>query len=442
MKRFAAPVALSAVVLGTSCGLVETGDDSGDDGFPGYPRPDSVSEVTWEWSAPEGLSVAEVLPVPSGAALAVTDGVIVLDGREGRELWSHRESDTSTPEVDVTPDGGTVVLDHPSSQAGAATLDLRTVVLDARTGRVRGEYERAGFEDPDQDPVQGYEHAGVLSREHRIRWDEAEGALVAHHLVSGDRVWALEDPARGDDRAYTSVIDVRASSETVFLLGVGYDDPDPEDGENEVEVSVTALDASDGELLWRESSEVEVSDFGFRMEVDEEDGSLSFLAPGLGWTVLDLGSGEPISTDEDEGEWDPILETGSRGVLRSDISTDEESVSYHWTDLSGEVERRVDVTGRPAERDVVAPVDLGDQIIRLDYLVEDSLERGPVTLEAISWDDGTLESIPLGFDLRGGSSDGEGSPYRLGAPPGLTVVPGAVVVGERASVTQHLIGIG
>jgi hypothetical protein len=406
--------------------------------------PESVSKVAWEWSAPEGVSVSDVLPVPSGAALVVADGVIVLDGAEGTELWNHREVDTSKPEVTVAAGGEMIVLDFPSSLAGESVLGVRTVVLDSGTGQTLGEYEQADIEGTGQGTIQGYDYTGVLAQETRIRWDTSDGSLHAYDLISGDQVWARDGLLEGHGYEYSSMAGVVAVADAVFSAVVSHDGlgvREGAEGPPELLVSISAIDANNGELLWEQDHKAEGVGPDIHLEAHEDDGSLSFLGVERKWTILDRETGEILLADREEVRGATVLDVRGEGVLHADISTDEESVSYVWSAPDGGVQRQIDAEGRLGERDIVRPVDLGDQLVRLDYLVESTLARGPVTLEALPWDGGPRESLPLEFDLHERLRDNEGSMHADAVRPGLVVVPGAVVISERENGAEHLIGV-
>jgi hypothetical protein len=268
--------------------------------------------------------------------------------------------------------------------------------------------------------------------------------LSASDLIGGDQVWSRDDLLEGREYEYSSMAGLVAVSDMVFSAVVSHEDlraRDGAQGPSEFLVSISAMDSGNGQLLWQQDHEVEGAGPGLHLEADEDDGSVSFLGVDTKLTILDMETGEVLLADREEVRGQTLLDVRREGVLHADISTDEESVAYVWSALDGEVRWQIDTEGRLGERDIVRPVDLGDQLVRLDYLAEGTLARGPVTLEALPWDGEPGEFLPLEFDLHERLSDNEGSMHADAVRPGLVVVPGAVVISDRENGAEHLIGV-
>ncbi|WP_223839437.1 hypothetical protein [Nocardiopsis deserti] len=78
--------------LGLGAALHQPTEHTVADAVPDTPAPvpSDVSEVGWEWEAPQGVSVRGVEPGPFGPLLVLEDGVVALDGSSGEVLWSYR----------------------------------------------------------------------------------------------------------------------------------------------------------------------------------------------------------------------------------------------------------------------------------------------------------------------------------------------------------------
>src|SRR5699024_11273280 len=94
------------------------------------PEVTSVSHVAWEWDAPEGGVLRDVLAGTGGAIMVLSDGDIGVDGTTGTEQWRYRSPDDSLVRAEGTPESSTVVL----SYRGKAEEELAGVVLGAASG--------------------------------------------------------------------------------------------------------------------------------------------------------------------------------------------------------------------------------------------------------------------------------------------------------------------
>lgn len=119
------------------------------------PYPATVSRLGWEWQAPEGTAVVDVERGPLGPVIAVTDGLVGLDGRTGEELWSYRRplGDVSTalqPGADrahvVLRSGETEWWMRGHEQGGDRLRGGQVTVLDTATGEIAASTERGSLD--------------------------------------------------------------------------------------------------------------------------------------------------------------------------------------------------------------------------------------------------------------------------------------------------------
>lgn len=137
-----AAVAALSVVLSVGCSTSVDGHEVAESVVDLEHRP-AVSEVAWDWTAPDS-SRSAVFPVPGGVAVLQAAGVVVLSGESGEELWQYR---ISGREVlgNVSDDGRHVVL-RSESGTGAGPGETELTVLNSGTGEIVHELHSSGIE--------------------------------------------------------------------------------------------------------------------------------------------------------------------------------------------------------------------------------------------------------------------------------------------------------
>jgi hypothetical protein len=145
--------------------------------------PESVSKVAW--SAEVDGEIKEVVAGGLGALVMFPDGVAGVDGRTGEVRWSRRRAGAEAEQIDVSPDGRTVMLQI----SPADRLPVRREVLDAITGELRFVRDGAstswaakGFYTP-------------MTNASYIGAKEDRSEFYGYSLIDGQRLWTFPMPA-------------------------------------------------------------------------------------------------------------------------------------------------------------------------------------------------------------------------------------------------------
>lgn len=168
------------------------------DAFPTTPAPvpSGVSEVAWEWEAPQGVSAQGVEPGPFGPLLVLEDGVVALDGSSGEVLWSYRHPYNSRVRV-VVSDGGTraLVTRQPAADRSG---DHHVTEIDTATGGIRREFTVPPLLEENEDIHVGF--LGGTSEVSLRSWqDPGEGQRIRVHAVdSNEELWSPTVPEPRD----------------------------------------------------------------------------------------------------------------------------------------------------------------------------------------------------------------------------------------------------
>ncbi|GAB3702691.1 outer membrane protein assembly factor BamB family protein [Nocardiopsis oceani] len=160
------------------------------------PAPERVSEVAWQWEAPEGDTVSQVIPVGPGAVVRHDSGVAALDTVEGEELWSFRRAGEQARDVVASPDGSLVVVTF-LARARTEGFTLRLLALDGHTGEVRADYEAPHHRGTIGDL--NLPHGFSLTQEGTYVYtltqdDPADNRVVARGTNSGEAIWEFASP--------------------------------------------------------------------------------------------------------------------------------------------------------------------------------------------------------------------------------------------------------
>ncbi len=308
------PAAVCAAVLLplAGCGLSSGSDHSTNDEVQELAYPERIEQVGWEWQPPEDARIIGSVPVPTGVAVVLDDGYVVLAGDTGEELWRYRAQDTARAAY-ASRDGEYLALEVEGTESASVLLRFNP-----STGEILEESARdeAGSDD-----------AGVDDRSFRQSVEEgtmvvrsSEGpALTALSLETGEPVWTREEPA-----GCTTTEGLNSSTDDAVVLdGVVVEaftcapsvvrDFTYTREEGDVVISgLVGRDLRTGEELWRFEE-----DFGIHAFQSIEHRSLAPLS-GQYLVMRTLNSPNvllDVSTGEVIGEWEGgvigVLEDGS-----------------------------------------------------------------------------------------------------------------------------------
>lgn len=429
-QRFAALLGISILVVACSESEVPSSSNhstySGDIGE--IHHVDSVSRVSWEWDAPEGYVLRDVLSGVGGAVMVLGDGVIGVEGETGEELWRYRLPDSSLESAAITPGGGSVVLIY--RVEGEGKFDV--VVLDAGTGELNGKYSSPAVDNGSERDFHLTDHA-------RLTLSEGGGfGLSAESLENGETLWEFQEEPWASVRNF----ELSAASEMVVVSALR--------GEN---IAAVGLNAKTGEPLWEEKFPFEAGEGDLPLSTFSKGGETLMLEVEGGFSgvrarwFLDSLSGEEMAESiifEDEGR--SLVAFNEQGSVERMVDTgqgpDHVRVEYQAMDFDGSVREHVEFSGRPAERLLHPGIILDEGVLRLNYLTDGDLARGDVTAEFWPWSGDEPQAVPI--DLAPNEElllNMEGSINADADAPRLVSVPGAVVVTEESVGSVRAVGL-
>ncbi|MFY7069478.1 PQQ-binding-like beta-propeller repeat protein [Nocardiopsis changdeensis] len=383
----------------------------------------TVSEVAWEWSAPEGRGLHRVLAGVSGALMVLDDGVIALAGDTGAELWHHRERGRRVARAAVTPDRETLLLAY----AGDGFRDV--LALSTGTGEVVGAYREGGGREGGgrEEGERGEEHLTDGLRV-SVRGGGAAVTVTACSLFDGGRAWSHGvDPPVPDPEAFHHG-DVAVTPGAVAVTGTFTD------GDGDHTAVAVALEPDTGRVLW----ELEYGFTDHTAAVPEltasPDGAvlmweLPYTDPGgrLLHRLLEPATGEEVPGTFLRDVERRRVAFGADGYVDHAWDTDTDKVEYRYVGFDGTVREAVTAPARPGESETHRGWWLSDGVLRLHFVEGPDSVRGPVTAEVLAWDGG-VRRIPLGPAAEG--TRPEPGPHAYRAGPVAVRVPGAVLVTE------------
>jgi hypothetical protein len=359
-----------------------------------------ASVTTVAWSTPVPGTIEEVVAAGAGAVVRVSDGVIALDGGDGRARWSYRRQHAQTRWVGTSPDGRTVVVSFVSSNDDSRTD--RLVALDAMSGRVR-----ATFADDEMFWRRGQSlvsNAMIFGRSLRHH------SMGAWSASTGSRVWSWRPPD-GCDRYEPESL--TAGADTV-LIAVACGDEHVRGAAPELRF--LTLDAASGRQL-RESRlpVVDLTNLKVRFTV-APDGSLVLIhstAKGERSRLLDVATGRfstaPTGLDDLPGH----------------------GLGYPWTlsDKPVLIDARSGAT-RQAAGEVAACGRSGIVLATGVVCVHDPthtwihsfMTTGLVPVHTSPVPGGTLTALPVVLAARDDRDLGSLPPVRFTAAPGAVIV--------------------
>ncbi|MGW5875039.1 outer membrane protein assembly factor BamB family protein [Nocardiopsis terrae] len=294
------------------CGLFFNSDHITSDEVQELAYPERIERVGWEWRPPEGTRIVGTVPVPTGVAVVLDDGYVVLSGDTGEELWRYRAQDTALAAY-ASRDGDYLALEVDEPDAGSLMLRF-----DSSTGEILEESARdeAGSEDVGVDDRSF--HQSVDGGTMVVRSSEGP-PLTALSLETGDPVWTREESVE-----CTTVDGLNSSTDGAAVLddvvveaftcapSVVRDFTYTREEGDVVISGLVGRDLRTGEELWRFEE-----DFGVYAFQSIENRSLDPLS-GQHLVMRTLNSPNvlfDVSTGEVIGEWEGavtgVLEDGS-----------------------------------------------------------------------------------------------------------------------------------
>ncbi|MDE3723544.1 PQQ-binding-like beta-propeller repeat protein [Nocardiopsis sp. N85] len=373
--------------------------------------PGSISESAWTWEGPRAVGVEEVLPVPTGAVLRLTDGVVALDPVTGEEVWTFRlpgaEADAAT-----SPDGAAVAV------IAQGTL----VLLNSSTG------EELDTREYDTDGGSGLELSGVglVADTGMVAATEDPGSGLEVRLrpwAEQDEGWTAGPLLCADGSAGTGIEDgFLTPTGVVVVFGCS--------GGTSAMVS---LDASSGQEQWRL-----VPGEDYSSEFSENEGPeretfavvgqiavLQNLARQRGTVVIDTRTGQ-VLTDSlpNETGADTVRVLSDGYVVRRTEDTDGKTRAwYELRDFSGEVLKTVPIDN--ARLDALLPLE--ETLVHLEWG-----ERGAAPeLVVFPWEEGEpSERIASPVHVETAALISVWRAEEATGPAAFQAVPGAVLLLE------------
>lgn len=391
----------------------------------------SVSEVAWEWTVPdEDVNLAEVLPGTAGPVMVISDGVIALDGETGEELWHYRMESGGVQGAWSTPEGREVLVTVSGGAEDAAVL------LDAGTGELIAEFETGVPGGTDRTAVVT-SHTGVIPP------DRPDDPVSAFSLGEGGSAWTYEPPER-EGSAGVIVEDVFRAGDTVVVTAA-YNDGSTDGAAIDQGMLVVGLDGETGESLWEVEQEF-TADMRhvpeYKVSPSEEVLFLGVGAEQRHEFLLDPATGEEIPGElyRDRSDRHPVALLDD-GYVDMAVDYEQDVVEYRHMSFAGEELAQVSARLRAADREDTPDLALEVGLLRLDYVGDEELARGPVTAEFVEWG-AEEEPQPLRLGMTANEEWWQ-QPDVSGAidPPVMVSVPGAVVVTEQNRGPWTVVGL-
>ena len=400
------------------------------------PEVTSVSHVAWEWDAPEGRVLRDVLAGTGGAIMVLSDGVIGLDGTTGTEQWRYRSPDDSLVRAEATPEGSTVVLTYRGKDEG----ELDVVVLEAATGELRGQYPAS---------ADGGDQTTTLTEEARlVHPDEGSFGVEATLVDTGEPLWDFVGrPPKEAGQFFAQQV---STVQDMVVVSAVFADGGGEGFEPGAEVdqvlSVVGLDAHTGALVWHQELPYVFGRVAEPGHTLSQGGEVLLVevggASGEGqrW-LLDPATGEQLSGGAfSQGQERRRVALLGDGYVEK--AQGQGRVQYWVRGFDGAQREHVEVAARSGERYLHPGVVTDQGVLRLDYVTEPDWARGEVGAEFLSWDGGEATVVPV--DLSPNESllvDIEGSTNADVDAPRLVPVPGSFVVTEEHEASVRAVGL-
>jgi hypothetical protein len=156
---------------------------SATNGVRGEPMalPDTVTKVAW--SADLDGQITDVVAGGAGAIVMLADGVVAVDGTTGEIRWSRHRAGAEAEQIDVSPDGRTVMLQI----SPADRFPIRREVLDAFTGELR-------FADDSPNDARSPGFLVPMTNVSYIKANPDRTEFYGDSLTDGTRLWTFRAP--------------------------------------------------------------------------------------------------------------------------------------------------------------------------------------------------------------------------------------------------------
>ena len=391
---FGAVVLASSLVLVTACG--PNGPPSGDARHTLAEEPvdepdaiDSLSHISWEWEAPVWTDITDVSSVAPGPAVFLRDGVIVLDGNTGEEVWSYIAPEDRSFYGFLNHDRSAFIVALGESSESNQEVFLLDVFTGADIGTI---------EIPEEPFATGLDKVNLSFRATRDeRVEESQQTYSVRDLDTGEIQWEQEEILScADAPDMDSVQDDAVIHTSVLIIAVTCSPEVYKEG-MEVFHSVTALDLSDGSEVWRQNIvEIETS-ISPDAKLDVMGDEVVLHSHGMNTAhVIDVQEGDIV-----EEIAEPVVAVFEEGLLVDD------SGAGHLTrsNVDGPTEYYALLAGEGTKKSLVLPDDSWDVTTPQEVsLFPDGLasveakkkeEGGELTLRFTAWD-GTSSVLDAG----------------------------------------------
>ncbi|RKS06278.1 hypothetical protein DFP74_1906 [Nocardiopsis sp. Huas11] len=319
------------------------------------------------------------------------------------------------------------------------------VVFDGGTGELLGEYQSQESGDG------GW--ARYLTDEVRVSYPgDGHLGVSAESLDTGEQAWEFEWEAPEGTSDFTQG-SVSLTPDAVVVSGAHRDDsadtPGQGDDVGQVMVAV-GLDPGTGELLWGRELPFAAGEVVPPVHTVSSGGEVLLLEAGTDspgeqeqW-LLDPATGEDV-----EGSAFPPDPDRDRVALLDDGYVDREVAAgqnearYRRVAFDG-TEQSTAVGGlRAGETSIDPGTVTREGVLRLDFLSEPDLDRGPVSTEFLEWGgQGPASSVDI--DLAVNEElllNTEGSMTAEADAPKLVTVPGAVIATEATEMSKKAVAL-
>ncbi|NKZ01667.1 hypothetical protein [Nocardiopsis alborubida] len=419
--------------------------------------PRTITEVGWNWEAPEDIVVNAVHTIPSGVVVSVSDGVIALRGDTGEELWSYRRTGTTASGSNVTPNGESVAvsyLDETDTESETETTKHDVVVLDSFTGEITSE-QVTDFTLVNSVPHNisllepTPERLGLLTQDHRLalgRNSENDLTLRAIGLSSGEEEWEQYQVFQPNDQGQEFLPGELVTAEDTVIVTGSFADPTETmsdlDAIQRHTAVIMGLDAGSGEEVWRVEHELDAPVTYRDIELSTYPGSgiVAAVMEGPGYFeqwLLDPATGNSVADNVFTLSGPDVISISQSGYATVKTDHEAETDTYTRMDFSGNLEEKITVEGAGVRipRNFILPMD--SSVARLNVGPTDDGWK-PATIEVFDWQDSTdPHVIDLGIDVHRDPRVEEGARPLFGvAPPtDMILAPGAIVVTEMTEDT-------
>ncbi|MFF8765330.1 hypothetical protein ACF07Q_12505 [Nocardiopsis dassonvillei] len=416
----------------------------------GIDTPHTVTEVGWQWEAPEDTVISEVHTIPSGVVVSVSDGVIALRGDTGEEIWRYRRVGTTASGSNVTPSGDSVAVSYEADgESGTATANHDVVVLDSLTGEITSE-QGTDFTLVNSIPQEisllepTPERLGLLTQDHRLTLGhDGEGglALRAIGLSSGEEEWEQHQVFQPNDQGQEFLPGELATVEEAVIVTGAFADPMESasdlDAVQEHTSVIVGLDSDSGEEIWRVEHELDAPVTYRDIELSTYPGSgiVTAVMEGSGYFeqwLLDPATGDPVADDVFAISGPDVISISQSGYATVETNHEAATDTYTLRDFSGASEEEITVeeSGVRKPKNFLLPMD--SSVVRLRVGPADDGWK-PATVEVFDWQ-GSVDPhvIELGIDVHRDPRVEESARPLFGVAPPTDVLlaPGAVVVTE------------